>query len=140
MDQGSQPQEDRKLQKGRKEFAQGVVAIVLSGGALPYFVRDCVQEAIKSGKETLKRGELCPWAMDHLNEIILGLELAKYTLEHLESITTEKDELKALRPHIEEWLEKNGYDSPYRNYPEEELVDKILQELRGYWDKFDRRA
>ena len=130
----------RRLQKARKKFAEGIIAIVLSGGALPYFVRDCVGEAINSGKEALKKGELCPWAVKHLNEIVLGLELARCVLEHLEEIVTEEDELRALRPHIKEWFEKEGYDSPYRTYPEDELVDRILEQLKGYWDKLDMNA
>jgi len=130
----------RQLQKARKEFVEGVIAIVLSGGAAPYFVRDCVEDAIRGRKEALRKRELCKWAKKHLNEIILGLELARHALAHLDEIVTEEDDLKALRPHIQEWLEKEGYDSPYRTYPEEELPDRILQQLRGYWDKFDVRA
>ena len=131
---------DRKVMRARYEFVVGLLAIVYSGEALPYFVEDRVNEAIKSGREALKKRELCPWARKHLNEIVLGLELAKYALAHLDEITTEEDELKALRPHIQEWLEKDGYDSPYRTYPEEEMVDRILEALKGYWDKFDIKA
>ena len=69
--------------------------------------------------------------MDYLNEMILGLEPARYTIEHLESMTTEKHELKALKPHILQWLEEEGYESS------KEMVDKIPEQLEGYWDKCD---
>ena len=121
----------RRIDAARKKFVEGVIAIVLSGGALPYLVKDRVTEAIKTGKEALKKHELDGWALDHMDEMVFGLELAKFTLAHLESITTEEDELKALRPHVREWLEEEGYEFS------EDLVDRILGQLRGYWDKFD---
>lgn len=124
----------RRVNRARQKFAEGVVAIVLSGEALPYFVRSGVEEAIKSGKEALKKGELQGWARDHLNEIILGLELARYSLHHLEEIVTEEDELKALTPHIREWLQEEGYEFSER------MLDRILRQLEGYWDKFDMKA
>jgi hypothetical protein len=121
----------RRIEAARQEFVEGVIAIVLSGGALPYLVKDRVIEAIKTGKKARKEHELDEWALEYLDEIVLGLELAKYALAHLERITTEEDELKALRPHVREWLQEEGYEFS------EELVDRILEQLRGYWDKFD---
>ena len=35
----------RQLRQDRKKFVEGVIAVALSGGALPYFVKDCVEEA-----------------------------------------------------------------------------------------------
>ena len=69
-----------------------------------------------------------------MNEIVLGLELARYTFEHIEGITTEEDELKALRPHIARWLKEENYEFS------EQIVDRTLEGLRGYWDKFDMKA
>jgi len=129
-----------KLQKARTEFTKGVVAIMLSGEAVPCFVSDCVEDAIRSRKEALKKRELCKWALDHLNETILGLELARHGLAHLGEIVTEEDDLNALRPHTQKWLEKEGYDPPYRTYPEKEVPDRIVEQLKGYWDKSDVRA
>ena len=98
-------------------------------------MRDNIARAIKTGKQAIptpeKRGE---WVTHSLNEIILGLELAAYTLEHIDDIIIEEEELKALRPLIREFLTNEGYE------PCERLVGQVLKHLEGYWDKFDRQA
>ena len=123
-----------KLQKARFQFTEGLIAIILSGGVSPYFELDCVECAIESGKEAFRKQELCAWAREHINEIILGLELARYSLSHLEELATTENELKALRCSVKEWLEAEGYAAS------DDEVDQVLERLKGYWDKFDVRA
>ena len=125
----------QRLIRRRENFVRELISIVLSGGIPPYMAKDSVARTIQTGKEALLSPERrAEWVVDSLDELVLALDIARYTFEHIEEIMTEEDELKAVRPHIMKWLEEQGHELP------EEIADQILKQLAGYWDKFDRRA
>ena len=134
-DQQADNSPDEKVIRARSKFVEGLISAVLRRGVPLYMTQGNLVQATESGKKAIRRPQdRAKWAVTYLNEIILGLDLARYTLTHIEEVMTDEDELNGLKPHIRQWLEEESYEYSER------MVDDILMQLKDYWDKFDPQA